>query len=116
MKNYGKSLDNWLPKEQLDLFKNRVYLLTAAHCVIHPNYWDSDVETAHTAPNGEKHVFYPELYVALNKKRQPKTKEDWGLFMKLKVNKEHILIPKSYDGKPGCGFDIAIIKVPEKDQ
>ena len=36
--------------------------------------------------------------------------------MKLKVDKEHILIPKDYDGKPGCGFDIAIIKVPEKDQ
>ena len=32
--NFGKNLNNWLPKSQLDLFANRVYLITAAHCVI----------------------------------------------------------------------------------
>ena len=92
-------------------------MLTAAHCVVHKSRVKSILKKrhAHTAPNGDSFAFFQELYVAFNKKRQPKTKEDWGLFMKLKVDKEHILIPKDYDGKPGCGFDIAIIKVPEKD-
>ena len=112
MLNFGKSLNNWLPKDQLDLFKNKVYLITAAHCVVRKNIWNSDIEVAHTGPNGEEFEFFPELFVALNKKRHTKTKEDWGFFMRLNVDKEHILIPKRYDGTPWCGFDIAIIKIP----
>ena len=91
-------------------------MLTAAHCVVHKSRVKSILKKrhAHTAPNGDSFAFFQELYVAFNKKRQPKTKEDWGFFLKLKADKEHIVIPEGYTGHSNDGFDIAIIKVPEE--
>ena len=34
--------------------------------------------------------------------------------MKLNIDKEHVIIPTRYNGLASCGFDIAIVKVPEQ--
>ena len=58
LRNIGKNLNIWLPKSQLDLLANRVYLITAAHCVIKPNLSDRKVleldqgDVFHLSPDG----------------------------------------------------------------
>ena len=49
-----------------------------------------------------------------NKKKSPKTVDDWGFVMKLKLDNDHVIVPAGYNGQPDCGFDIAIVKVPEQ--
>ena len=36
------------------------------------------------------------------------------MVIELKANKDHVLIPKEYNGEPNCGSDVAVMRIPDQ--
>lgn len=99
--------------EEKEVIKTKVILFTAAHHLLIEDEFN-EVPPWEQPVKGFK--FHNKVFMLLNKAQSPAKPEDWGLPIQLVMDKRHVLVPSKYDGSANCGYDIAVIKVPDEYQ